>query len=102
MENNQTEELKQEAKRAKREIQRATAEPFVEKVVQALEEQRKERRKHYPIYTQEYVAEQAGISLSTYKGYVADRGCCIDLITAKLIADVLRCRLSDIIEKAEH
>lgn len=99
-----TEELKQEARRdrrAEREMQRLTEEPFTEKVIKVLEEQRRKRRKNYSIYTQKYVAKQAGISLSTYKGYVAGRSHHIDLITAKGIADVLGCRLSDVIKKAE-
>lgn len=98
---NRTEEPKQETKRAKRDMLRAAQRPFVANVIQYLEEQRKERQKKYSVYTQEYVAERAGISLSTYKGYVAGRSYHIDLITAKKIAEVLRCRLSDIIEKAE-
>lgn len=73
-----------------------------EKVIKDLEDRRKERRKKYPAYTQEYVAKRAGISLSTYKGYINDRGYCIDLITVKQLADILECRLSDVIEKAEH
>ncbi len=99
---NRTEEPKQETRRAIREITRVTGQPFVKKVVDALEEQRKKRREKYSIYTQEYVAEKAGISPSTYKGYVGGRSHHIDLITAKRIAEVLGCRLSDIIEEAEH
>lgn len=102
MNKNRTEEPKQETPRAKRDMQRVTQEPFAEKVIQYLEEQRKIRRKNYSAYTQEYVAEKAGISLSTYRGYVAGRSHHIDLVTAKGIAEVLGCRLSDIIEKAEH
>lgn len=99
---NRTEVPKQETRRAKREITRKTGEPFVEEVVKVLEEQRRKRWKKYSIYTQEYVAEKAGISPSTYKGYIAGRSHNIDLITAKRIAEVLECRLSNIIEKAEH
>lgn len=102
MDNNQTEKLKQETLCTEREMQRVTAGAFAEKVITDLEERRKERRKKYPAYTQKHVAEQAGISLSTYKGYINDRGYCIDLITVKQLADILGCRLSDVIEKAEH
>lgn len=109
MTKNQTEEQKQEQRqkvrherRTEREMLRVMTKPFAEKVINELEERRKERRKHYPLYTQAYVAEQAGISLSTYKEYVGGGNDCIDLITVKMIADTLRCRLSDIIEKAEH
>lgn len=102
MDNNRTEKLEWETLRAKREMQRVTAGSFAEKVIEELEDRRKERRKKYPACTQKYVAEQAGISLSTYKGYIYDRGYCIDLITVKQIADILGCRLSDVIEKAEH
>lgn len=102
MNNNCTEELKQETQRAKREMNRVTRELFAEKVMEDLEEQRKNLQKNYRVYTQQYVAEKAGISLSTYKGYVMGRSHHIDLITAKGIADILGCRLSDIIEKAEH
>lgn len=89
-------------KREEREIQRVTAGPFAEKVIEELEDRRKERRKKYPAYTQKYVAEQAGISLSTYKEYVSGCSYCIDLITVKQIADILGCRLSEVIEKAER
>lgn len=102
MYNNHTEKLEQKTLRANRETQRVTAGVFAEKIIKDLEERRKERREKYPAYTQEYVAEQAGISLSTYKGYINDRGYCIDLITVKQIADILGCRLSEVIEKAEH
>ena len=98
---NQTEEPKQETIRAEREMQRIVQEPFVEKVIKSLEEQRRKRRKSHSIYTQKYVAEQVGISLSTYKGYVRGDSYHIDLITAKGIADVLGCRLSDVIKNAE-
>lgn len=102
MDNNQTKKLKQKTLRTEREMQRVTAGVFAEKVIKDLEDRRKERRKKYPAYTQEYVANQAGISLSTYKGYINDRGYCIDLITVKQLADILGCRLSDVIESAEH
>ena len=96
-----TEEPKQETTKAKREIQRTTAVFFAEKIIIALEEHRKKLRKNCSVYTQEYVAEKAGISLSTYKGYATGNRCSIDLITAKGIADALGCRLSDIIKDAE-
>jgi DNA-binding Xre family transcriptional regulator len=92
----------QETRRAKRDMERIPRELFIEEVAKALEGQRRKRRKCYRIYTQRYVAEKAGISLSTYKGYVSGRSHHIDLITAKNIADVLGCRLSDIIGQAEH
>ena len=99
---NRIEQPEQETQRAKREMKRIAQEPFIEKVIQCLEEQRKKRQEKYSAYTQKYVAEQAGISRSTYKGYVAGRSHHIDLITAKRIAEVLDCRLSDVIKKAEH
>lgn len=99
---NRTEEPERETRRAKRDMERIPQEPFTEKVIRVLEELRRKRWKDYRIYTQEYVAEKAGISLSTYKGYVSGRSHHIDLITAKNIADVLGCRLSDVIEQAEH
>lgn len=102
MYNNCTEKLNKTTLRANRETQRLIAGVFAEKVIKDLEERRKEHWKKYPAYTQEYVAEHAGISLSTYKGYLNDRGYCIDLITVKQIADILGCRLSEVIEKAEH
>lgn len=89
------------ARHAERDIQRITGQPFAKKVIDALEEERKKCLKASSLYTQKYVAEQAGISPSTYKGYVAGRSHHIDLITAKGIADVLGCRLADIILKAE-
>lgn len=94
-------ELKQESRLAKREMQRVTQQLFVENVIKALEELRRKRWKDCKRYTQEYVAEKAGISLSTYKGYVTGRSYHIDLVTANGIADVLGCRLSDIIKNAE-
>lgn len=99
---NRKKEPEQETRRAKREMERVARELFAEEVIKALEEQRKKRCKNYRIYTQGYVAEKAGISLSTYKGYVSGRSHHIDLITAKMVADVLGCRLHEIIEKAEH
>lgn len=83
-------------------MRRVVTKFFTEKVINELEERRKERRKKYPACTQKYVAEQAGISLSTYKEYVGGGNDCIDLITVKMIADTLGCRLSDVIEKAER
>ena len=99
---NRKKEPEQESIRAKREMERSAGESFAEEVIKALEEQRKKRRKNYRIYTQGYVAEKAGISPSTYKGYVSGRSHHIDLITAKMVADALGCRLHEIIEKAEH
>jgi len=99
---NQTKESIQKNKRAERELERITGEPFVEKVMEILDGQRKKRQKGCGKYTQEYVAEKAGISISTYRGYVKGRSHCIDLITAKGIADLLGCQLSKVIEKAEH
>lgn len=99
---NRTGEPEQETRRAKREMQRITEELFVEKVIKDIEEQRRKRWKKSGIFTQGYVAEKAGISISTYKGYVHGRSHHIDLITAKRIADVLGCRLSDVIERTER
>lgn len=102
MDNSRTKGLKQENLRAEHELDLTYDYPFIEKVIETLEGQRKKRRKDFPAYTQEYVARKAGISLSTYRGYVKGRSYHIDLLTAKGIADVLGCRLSDIIEKAER
>ncbi len=99
---NQTKKAIQRNKRAEREMNRIVEEPFVAKVFEVLEERRRELKKNYRIYTQEYVAEKAGISRSTYKGYVMETSYHIDLITAKGIADILGCQLSDVIKEAEH
>lgn len=99
---NRTKEPNRETRRLDRDMERIPQQAFIEKVINTLEEQRRKRWKDYRKYTQKYVAEKAGISLSTYKGYVSGRSHHIDLITAKNIADVLGCRLSDVIEKAEH
>ena len=99
---NQTKKTNREYRRLERDIERIPQQAFIEKVIKYLEEQRRKLWKDYKKYTQKYVAEKAGISLSTYKGYVSGRSYHIDLITAKNIADALGCRLSDVIEKAEH
>lgn len=101
---NQSEELKKESRcdrRAEREMQRLIGQPFTDKVIDSLEKQRRKRWKDCKIYTQKYVAEKAGISLSTYKGYLRDRSYDIDLITVKNIADMLGCKLSDVIKSTE-
>ena len=96
------EEQSWESRRLDRDMERIPQQAFIEKVIRDLEEQRRKRWKDYRKYTQKYVAEKAGISPSTYKGYVSGRSYHIDLITAKNIADALGCRLSDVIERAEH
>ncbi|MBD5549184.1 MAG: helix-turn-helix transcriptional regulator [Lachnospiraceae bacterium] len=99
---NHAEEQSWESRRLDRDMERIPQQAFIEKVIRDLEEQRRKRWKDYRKYTQKYVAEKAGISPSTYKGYVSGRSYHIDLITAKNIADALGCRLSDVIERAEH
>ncbi len=53
------------------------------------------RRKAVPGMTQKKLCDEIGIGLSTYKDYLTGRSDNITLKTAKKIADVLKCELSD-------
>lgn len=64
---------------------------FMEGVMEKIEKRRKALKKVSPIYTQKYVAEKAGISLSTYKNYLSGYNNGFSLRMLKNIADALHC-----------
>lgn len=74
---------------------------WVQDFIRRVERIRKERRKVSDGYTQKELAGKAGIALSTYADYVSGLNDNISLKTARNIAHVLGCRLSDLIGE-EH
>lgn len=71
---------------------------FMNDVMDKIEKKRKELLKVSPVNTQQYVAEKAGISLSTYKNYLSGYNTGFSLRTLKNIADTLGCKTSDLLE----
>lgn len=83
---------------ANKEIDNLTNDIFMENVMEKIEERRKLLKMVFPIYTQEYVAEKAGISISTYKNYLSGYNTGFSLRTLISIADTLGCKPSDFLD----
>lgn len=71
---------------------------FMESVMEKIEKRRKELLKVSTVYTQKYVAEKAGISLSTYKNYLSGYNIGFSLRMLKNIADAFGCKPSDFLD----
>ena len=71
---------------------------FMKNVMEKIEKRRETLMAVSSIYTQEYVAKKAGISLSTYKNYLDESNIGLRLRTLKNIADVLGCKPSDFLD----
>lgn len=76
----------------------------IENVMKKIENLRRKRYKELKetcsvdkYYTQKWLAEKAGISLSTYKNYLYGDSIDISLRTMLKIANLLRCDLQDIL-----
>ncbi|MDE6664002.1 MAG: helix-turn-helix transcriptional regulator [Lachnospiraceae bacterium] len=90
-------ELKKERFRDK-ELDNIQNDIFMENVMGNIEKKRKALKKVSPVYTQKYVAEKAGISLSTYKNYLSGYNIGFSLRMLKNIADTLGCKPSDFLD----
>ncbi|MCM1253975.1 MAG: helix-turn-helix transcriptional regulator [Clostridium sp.] len=98
----QNEKLKRELeneKIAEREIADTENYMSIEVIMKKIEEIRKERQKASPKYTQKYLADKAGVSLSTYANYLSCASDNIKLKTVINIANALQCRLSDLLDE---
>lgn len=71
---------------------------FVQKVMKAIEDERKRRMKTYPCYTQAYVAKKSGISLSTYKSYLLGNNANLCLATFRDMVKILNINPDDILK----
>lgn len=87
-------DLKQ-AYAADKEIDNLANDIFMKNVMEKIEKRRETLMKASHVYTQKYVAEKAGISLSTYKNYLSGYNIGFSLRTLKNIADALGCKPSD-------
>lgn len=101
------EEREQELKSeriAEREIESSITSISTYEIMTNIENIRKMRKKKNPIYTQKYVAENAGMSLSAYKSHLPgndedSREKRVAKISAEAVAsikEVLRCEYTDI------
>lgn len=90
-------ELKKDRRRDK-ELDDHQNDIFMQNVMEKIEERRKTLKKNSPIYTQEYVAEKAGISRSTYKNYLNGYNTGFSVRMLKNIADALGCRPSEFLD----
>lgn len=99
------EELKQELKNdmiADREIDGSTVNySQIMTLMDRIEAMRIERRGKSSEFTQQKLAEKAGIGLSTYTDYLSGTSDNIKLKTVINIAHALQCKLSDLVDE-EH
>lgn len=75
-----------------------TNDTFMQSVMEKIEKRRNAFKKKYPVYTQKYLAEKAGVSLATYKNYLRGYNTGFSLRTLKNIADALKCKPSDFLD----
>ena len=90
-------DLKQDYYRDK-EVDDHTNDIFMQKVMEKIEKRRELLITVFPIYTQKYVAKEAGISISTYKNYLSGYNTGFTLRTLLNIADTLGCKPSDFLD----
>ena len=95
------EELEQELKKdraGEKETDDIYDDIFMEAVIHKIEKRRKKLQKVYPFYTQKYVAQKAGISISTYKNYLSGYNTGFTVRKMKKLTDVLNCKPSDFLD----
>lgn len=106
MSNNRTTDyLNQELKKeriAEKEINNIIQSSSIIKIMNNVEDKRQELYKKSSLYTQEYVAKKAGISLVTYWNYKTGRSNGTKWITIENLAHVLKCDVLDIIKPSKN
>lgn len=83
---------------AERELNDATQKNPITEVMENIEGLRKERRKTSPGFTQKHLAENAGISLATYKNYLSGLSDGIRFKTVLNMMHILQCSYGDIVK----